>query len=167
MHVEQISFDRVFDTQALTGSFSFERGGWPVYGVSVPGMAIPAAGATYAVAFAEPGNWEKVLGWRDLSTSKVHLTHSAWAVGIRQIPYLYLLLSVPFGLGTAFGGNWVAGLIAALLLLPFFAAVCRAAWRNRWVAQALQAGSPAVGPIGRPGWKAQLMWTLAPFLFWN
>lgn len=34
MHVEQISFDRVFDVQEETGSISFERGDWPVWALA-------------------------------------------------------------------------------------------------------------------------------------
>lgn len=167
MHIEQISFDRVFDGQALTGSFSFERGGWPVYGVSVPGMAIPTEGATYAVAFAEPGNWEKVLGWRDLSTPTVYLRETTWQFAIRRLPFLYLAAPVPVGMAMAVGGYRAATPLAALMLLAFAAAVRRAGWRNRWIRQALQAGRPAVRPAMPSGWRAGLMWALAPLMFWN
>jgi len=167
MHVEHISFDRVFDVQEETGSFSFERGGWPVYGVSVPGMGIPQAGATYTVAFAEAGNWETVLGWRDLSATKVQLRQSAWQFAIQRLPYLYLLLPVPFGIALRFGGYLAALPVAALVLLPFAVMVRRLAWRNRWASQALQAGRPVSGPAMPSGWRAHLMWALAPLMFWQ
>lgn len=167
MHVEQINFDRVFDVQELTGSFSFERAGWPVYGVSAPGLGIPRAGSTYAVAFAETGNWQTVLGWRDLSTSTVRLRESTWQFGIRHLPYLYLAAPVPVGIAMAVGGYWAAAPLLASILLVYAAVVRHVAWRNRWLRQSLQVGRAALGPSMPSGWRAGLMWALAPLVFWN
>lgn len=166
MQIEKISFDRVFDVQEISGSFSFERGGWPVYGVSVPGMGIPQAGATYAVAFAEAGNWQTVLGWRDLATPDVRLRQTAWQFAIAQLPYAYLL-TVIVGIAATLGGYWAALPLAALMLLVLATAVRRVAWRNRWVSRALQVGRSALGPRWPSGWRAGLMWALAPLVFWH
>lgn len=125
------------------------------------------AGSTYAVAFAEPGNWQEVLGWRELSTSTVSLRETTWQFAVRRLPFLYLALPVPVGIAMALGGYWAAAPLAALLLLVFVAMVRRVAWRNRWIREALQVGRPMTAPVMRPGWRAGVMWALAPLVFWH
>ncbi|MDY0977462.1 hypothetical protein SOM61_21085 [Massilia sp. CFBP9012] len=168
MHIKQVRFDRIFDVQERTGDFSFEDGGWPVYGVNANGLTIPREGATYAVAFAEAGNWEKVIGWRDLAVSNVEIKRSAWSLAIQTLPWQYMMIPVPFGISLALGGYWAAVPVAGLMLLAFGAFIYRAAWRNRQAAQALQEVHPAVPPAPgkrKPSRLAQSIWALAPILW--
>ena len=168
MHIRQVRFDRVFDVQERTGDFSFEDGGWPVYGVNAGAMGIAREGATYAVAFAEAGNWNTVIGWRDLATPQVGIRRSAWALAIAQLPYGYLMIPVPYGVSLALGGYWAAVPVAALMLLVVGACIYRAAWRNRQAAQALRDVHPAVPPATgkrEPSRFARSIWALAPVLW--
>jgi len=168
MHIKQVRFDRIFDVQQRTRDFSFEGGGWPVYGVNAIGGRIPCEGSTYAVAFGEPDNWEKVIGWRDLATSQVELKRSAWALAIQQLPFNYLMISVPYGIALAFGGYRAAVPVAALMLLVCGASIHRAAWRNRQAVQALRDAHPAVPSAAgkrKPSWVARWIWALAPILW--
>lgn len=77
MHIETITFDRVFDAVEAIGDFSFDSAGRRVFAARFGPGALPRQGATYAIAFARPGDWGSVLGWRDLATS---------TVGFRQRP---------------------------------------------------------------------------------
>jgi len=168
MHIRQVRFDRVFDVQQRSGDFSFEDSGWPVFGVNVAAMGIPREGSTYAVAFAEAGNWNTVIGWRDLATSTVEIRRSAWQLAIQQLPYNYLMIPVPFAISLALGGYWAAVPMAALMLLVVGGCIYRAAWRNRQAAQALREMHPAV--LAAPGKRkpsrlARSVWALAPILW--
>jgi len=117
MHIEQVRFDRIFDVQQRTGDFSFESGGWPVYGVNAVGGKIPREASTYAVAFAERGNWETLIGWRDLATQEVQLKRTVWANLGPHLPWIYLLVSGLLA-GAMNGGGWKAALpLAAMLVL--------------------------------------------------
>jgi len=168
MHIRQVRFDRVFDVQQRTGDFSFEDGGWPVYGVNVAGMGVPREGSTYAVAFAEAGNWNTVIGWRDLASSTVQIKRSAWQLAIQQLPYGYLMIPVPYGIALALGGYRAAAPVAALMLVVVGACVYRAAWRNRQAVQALRGVHPALLPAPgerKPSRLARSIWALAPILW--
>ena len=138
MHIQRIRFDRVFDIQPALGLFSFASADTVTYGVNVPDHTIPEAGATWAVAFGQPGEWSTVYGWRDLAAQRLTLTYKvrqalfdqAWGVYWFAIPALALSWYV--------GGPWAA---AALAL----AAVLGGAWmlrdvvrRNRQVRSALR-----------------------------
>jgi hypothetical protein len=81
MHVETIRFDEVFDVVERSGTFSFKTGGRPEYGVRLQNHAIARQGATYAVAFAERGNWATVMGWRDLASGDVVLARPTMSGG--------------------------------------------------------------------------------------
>ena len=117
MHIEQVRFDRIFDVQQVTGDFSFESGGWPVYGVNAVGGKIPLEAATYAVAFGERGNWETVIGWRDMATQEVQIKRTVWANLGPHMPWIYLLVSGLLGAAMS-GGGWKAALpLAAMLVL--------------------------------------------------
>jgi hypothetical protein len=80
MHVETIRFDEVFDAVERSGTFSFKSGGRTEYGVRLRNRAIPRQGATYAVAFAERGNWQSVIAWRDLASSDVVFAQSTMSL---------------------------------------------------------------------------------------
>lgn len=89
MHVEKVRFDEVFDIVAPTGYFSFRSAGRTHYGVRLRERCIPAAGATFAVAFSEKGNWNSVLGWRAIDSYEVMLAHPAaltWLTALTEAP---------------------------------------------------------------------------------
>ena len=79
MHIERIRFDEIFDVAVGRGDFSFRSNGRTEYGVNLQGEVIPRAGATFALAFARPGDWSTVLGWRDLESLTVTLKHPVWS----------------------------------------------------------------------------------------
>lgn len=125
MHIQRIHFDKVFDVQPRRGLFSFASADGVTYSVHLPGRIIPREGATWAVAFGQPGDWSTLLGWRDLARQRttlnyklVHLLSDVDMVGYVAIPALVL--------GIYFGGP-----LAALALL--LAATAGGAWRLRHV----------------------------------
>lgn len=141
MQIERIRIDRVFDAQRR-GAFSFESAGVVTYGVELPGKRVPRAGTELLVAFARPGDWSSVLGWRDAADSRVVLNYPWSRLAWMELDLAWalapLLLVAGFALGGALGG------LTALL------AVCAAAgwlvahvWRrNRRVRAALGAATP-------------------------
>lgn len=153
-HIEQVRFDRVFDVQGA--DFSFESGGQKHYAVRFSNDSVPAAGALYAVALIERGNWQQIVGWRDLATAKVLLRESAWSVAFSELTDYYLLVPIFVVAGFVFVGPW--GALAALALFVCWSVyvVRRAARRNRLVDAALRAVHPAVGP--GPGGRVHQGW---------
>lgn len=85
MHVEKVRFDEVFDIVAHRGSFSFRSGNRTHYAARLRHHVIPRPGSTFAIAFAEPGKWNTVLGWRELASPDVTLAHPAWRPAVRMI----------------------------------------------------------------------------------
>lgn len=142
--IVQVTFDRVFDVQGST--FSFESGGKKEYSVNFFNAKAPRDGSRYAVALVERGNWQKVIGWRDLSTPDVVLTETAWDVAYEQAWTLYWL--GPFFVFGAllFFGGWAALAMLALFLWGAVYFVRRARTRNRLVDQALRDIPPAAPP---------------------
>jgi hypothetical protein len=140
MYIETVRFERVFDVQS--GTFSFEAGGKCEFAVVLDHKRAPTAGSTYAVALSEPGNWQKVLGWRDLSSPTVGLTYNPRFIVIDLVLDLYLLGLAVFAAAWLFGGPWAA--LAAFVAMVFgsVAPVVFNALRNRQVEQALLAVSP-------------------------
>lgn len=145
MHVERVRFDRVFDVRGSLKEFSFEEGGWPVYGVSALGLGIPREGATYAVAFHERGNWETVVGWRDLSTSKVALRRSSLAAVTQPLPFVAPLVPGVFAVADSPGASKAFLSLAALVLLGAVAYAGRAVTRNRQADKALRDADTSAG----------------------
>jgi len=143
--IVQLSFDRVFDVQGST--FSFESGGKKEYSVSFFNGKAPQEGSHYAVALVEQGNWQKVIGWRDLSTPDVVLAETAWDVAYEQASTFYWL--GPFFIFGAllFLGGWAAVAMLALFLWGAVYFVRRARERNRLVDQALR----DIPPVAPPG----------------
>jgi len=147
-HIVQVTFDRVFDVQG--GTFSFESGGKNHYSVTLLDGTVPRDGSRYAAALVEQGNWQKIVGWRDLSTPDVVLAESAWDVAREQAWALYWFGPfIVFGALLVFGG-WAA--LAALLLFLWASVyfVRRARERNRLVDQALRDIPPAAPPGNGP-----------------
>jgi hypothetical protein len=140
MYIETVRFERVFDVQS--GTFSFEAGGKCEFAVVLDHKRAPTAGSTYAVALSEPGNWQKVLGWRDLSSPTVGLTYNPRFIVIDLVLDLYLLGLAVFAAAWLFGGPWAA--LAAFVAMVFgsVAPVVFNALRNRQIEQALLAVSP-------------------------
>lgn len=138
MHIERIRFDRIFDAEPRGGDFSFASGGKSTYGVRLPGRAIPREGAVLALAFARPGDWSSVLGWRDLATREVELGHPWWELLWYELDMLWLL--VPFVLVGGMVAAGGPGLLAAAALAAAVATllVVRVARRNRRLRRLLQ-----------------------------
>lgn len=143
MHVEKVRFDEVFDAVERSGNFSFKSHGRTEYGAKLQNHVIPRAGSTYAVAFAERGNWATVMGWRDLASPDVVLTHSTWSFWFFALSDL-IVYSVLFIAG--------ALLIAGAVALAALAITVPAAWAlyyqvrlNRDVKRALLAAGADAG----------------------
>lgn len=135
MHIEQVRFDRIFDVQQRTGDFSFESGGWPAYGVNAIGGKIPREASAYAVAFSERGNWETVIGWRDMATQEVQIKRTS--VG-PHLPWNYGLVSLLLTIAMN-GGGWKAALpVAAILALIAVLIVRHGIARQRLAEQGLR-----------------------------
>lgn len=150
MHIETVRFERVFDVQSEM--FSFEAGGKREFAVAFDRKSVPATGSTFAVAFEEPGNWQTVTGWRDLSTARVALQRSAWAIAIDLLLDMYLygipILVIVLGAALVLGGPW-AGLIALVLtVLGACAIVVGGALHNRQIKRALLAVPPTQAGAG-------------------
>jgi hypothetical protein len=153
MYIETVRFERVFDVQS--GTFSFEAGGKCEFAVVFDHKRVPTAGSTFAVALSEPGNWQKVLGWRDLSSPTVGLTYSPWFMAIGLVLDLYFLGIAVFAAAWMFGGPWAALAAFAAMVLGEAGLVVFSALRNRQIAQALLAVSPAqAGAVGNLGLTA-------------
>ena len=145
MHVEQVHFDDVFDVEARRGDFSFSSRGRTQYGVKLPSHVIPRKGSIFAVAFAEPGKWTTVLGWRDLTSGTVTLKHPTWSIWFSKLSdtILYGPFFIVGGLlaGGLKGMFAVVVAIACIVLFQIF----RAMRFNQAVKQALLANGPENG----------------------
>lgn len=145
-HIEVVRFDRVFDVQAGRGNFSFDSGGKRQFGVQFAGGDIPAEGARYAVALAEPGNWQRIIGWRDLAGAQVRLKESAWDVAWGEAYIWYMLVPVFIIAALLLIGPWAA--LAAFCLAVWLSvhSIRYAVQRNRLVDAALRAVDPPAPP---------------------
>ncbi|MBB6136375.1 hypothetical protein HD842_004553 [Massilia aurea] len=140
MYIETVRFERVFDVQS--GTFSFEAGGKCEFAVVLDHARAPTAGSTYAVALSEPGNWQKILGWRDLSRPTVGFTYRPWFLAVDLVLDLYLLGFAILVAAWLFGGPWAALAAFVSLVLGAVARIAFSALRNRQIEQALLAVSP-------------------------
>lgn len=133
MHIQRIRFDKVFDVQAR--SFSFTSEGKHRYGVELPGRVVPHEGATYAVALAQPDDWSRVLGWREIGTRQVFVPRHTWLVRSVYVEMAWWLLCGLMIATAKMLSPWM------LLLLPCaIVAVVWQTWRNnRALRQALLA----------------------------
>ncbi|WP_306397425.1 hypothetical protein [Telluria beijingensis] len=138
MHVERVRFDRVFDVRERLEEFSFEDGGRPVYGVRALGLGIPREGAIYAVVFLEPGNWETVVGWRDLTTARVELRRSNWTVITHAMPFWMPLAPGVIAVSNDPGGSKVFVTLAGAVMLASIVHGARGLLRNRRAGRALR-----------------------------
>jgi hypothetical protein len=139
MHVENIRFDEVFDAAESSGCFSFRSDSRTVYGVRLHNRVIPRSGSTFAVAFAEPGNWNTVLGWRELSSAdgmRAVASQSSWVLALSD--YLVMLL---------LGGLLLAHVPGGVAIMAALA--CVAAWHLRAAWAARRAVIEALGNSAR------------------
>lgn len=160
--IVQVTFDRVFDVQGML--FSFESGGKKEYGVSFSDGSVPRSGSRYAVALVEEGNWQKIIGWRDLATTEVVLAETGWDAAWSQAEMLYILAPAFIVAALVFIGPWAALVMLGLFLGFAVWFVRRAVLRNRLVDQALRDVDPPApagnGPrIGKRGkrWTTGVM----------
>lgn len=125
MHIQRIRFDRVFDVQQRLGLFSFVSADGVTYSVHLPGRVIPREGATWAVAFGQPGDWSSLLGWRDLARQRTTLNYRL-ADLLFNIDLLWWTAVPVFVLCC-----WLGGPLAALAMV--LAATAGGAWRLRHI----------------------------------
>lgn len=118
MHIEKVRFDEVFDVAAHRGDFSFRSRGHTQYGVNLKNDVIPREGSTFAIAFAEPGDWTTVLGWRDLESADVMLTRPTWSLWLFNLSDIIL-----YGLILIVGGLLLAGVGGGIAVTVVIAAV--------------------------------------------
>ena len=142
MQIERIHFEEVFDVAA--GDFSFRSEGRTHYGVGLGHGTIPQAGATYAVAFGRPGDWNSVLGWRDLASQEVILTHSTLGLVLSTVYDIYWYGLFFFAGGFLFGGIRMALAFAAL----FIAGLGYVSYRN---VRILRRARRALRSVGKSG----------------
>jgi hypothetical protein len=140
MHVERVRFDRVFDVVRGNGMFSFESGGRPRYGVSLPGQVVPAEGSALVVALAAPDNWSATLGWRDPASGRTALREDTWTVLWNAAEN-----TARFGGIAVAAAGALGSVVAVLLALP--ASLCAFGWlfsrglrRKDALRRALEAG---------------------------
>lgn len=142
MQIEHIHFEEVFDVAA--GDFSFRSEGRTHYGVSLGHGTIPPAGATYAIAFGRAGDWGSVLGWRDLASPEVTLTHSTAGLVLATVYDIYWYGLFFFAGGFLFGGIGMALGFAAL----FVGGLAYVSWRN---VRTLRRAERALLSVGESG----------------
>jgi len=141
MYIETVRFERVFDVQS--GTFSFEAGGKCEFAVVLDHARAPTAGSAFAVALGEPGNWQKVLGWRDLSSPTVGFRYSPWFMALDLVLDLYFLGFAVLAAAWLFGGPWAALVALVAMVLGSVALVVCSALRNRQIERELLAIPPA------------------------
>jgi hypothetical protein len=138
VHIQRIHFDKVFDVQQRLGMFSFASADAVTYSVHLPGKVIPEEGATWAVAFGQPGDWSTLLGWRDLASQRTTLNHHLRHV-IVDLAWGGYWFAVPvLALSIYFGGPWAAGAVAVAVLAGGAWLMRHVVRRNRLVRAALR-----------------------------
>lgn len=146
MHIEHIHFDEIFDAQPRGGDFSFKSKGRTQYGVMLGRRVIPREGATYAVAFVQPGDWCTVLGWRDLASTTVTLKQSAWSYLLSELSMIFVIGPAVIGAGLLLGGPGVALVLSALVAVVSLVLLYGVIRRNRRVRQGLIAADHSAVP---------------------
>lgn len=141
MHVESIRFDEVFDVAAHRGDFSFRSRNRTHYGVRLRSHVIPRPGSTFAIAFAEPGKWNTVLGWRELASPDVMLAHPTWSAVLLSLSDIVCVGMLLIAAGLLLAG--AAGALAAMLALACMALF--QVWRSQRLNQAVKRALLAAG----------------------
>lgn len=138
MHLQRIHFDKVFDVQSRIGMFSFTSGDAVTYGVHLPTGTIPQQGATWVVAFKEPGNWSTLLGWRDLAAQRTTLTYKIHHVLLGEAWFIYWIALPALALTLFAGGPWVALALGTATVAGGIWMLRHVVLRNRRVRAALR-----------------------------
>jgi len=161
LHLEQVCFERVFDAPYdPVGIFSFEAQGRRQFGLDFCGSPVPRVGARFAVVLAESGNWQTVLGCRDLATPDVYLGQTIWGtvadlawIGYFALPVLCIVTLMMFG-------GWASLAVLAFSVFASVAYLRHVHRRSRTVERMLRAASPPVPPgAGRdpqPTWGQRI-----------
>ena len=124
----------MFDVQALRDDFSFRTQGRPCYGVNLANKTIPHSGATFAIAFEQPGGWSTVLAWRDLASSEVKFKQPSRTALLFAMGDLVLFGPLFIIVGLVLAGEWMAACIfAGLLAFAVSTMLIRGVRRNREV----------------------------------
>lgn len=138
MHIESITFDRVFDIQRLAASryasqhtdFSFESRGRKHYAVQVPGWPRIAAGDRVMAVLGSEGNWQTLAGWKNHSNGEVVLPDvGRSASGIWQGALVGTLFLTSFNAADTPAGRVATGCVSAIGFV--MAAVLFQQWRRQ------------------------------------
>lgn len=124
---ETVVFDRIFDVQRREGrrshqrctDFSFQQGARKVYGVTVQGWPLLEAGHRVTVVLGEPGNWQRLLGWKNHNTGE-HILHSAppvWDAPLRFALFTWLAYALYANAETPTGRHWALAAAAVLMIV--------------------------------------------------
>lgn len=116
MQLECIHFEEIFDVADSRGDFSFRSRGRAHYGACLRRGTVPRAGSTYLVAFARPGDWSSVLGWRETASQREVLSHSAWSLLLVRLLDIYWWAPAWLAIGFLLGGI-KAGLACAAFFI--------------------------------------------------
>lgn len=137
-HLELVRFERIFDAPGGTGMFSFEADGRCEYGVRLFDGAVPHAGARYAVVLAEAGNWQTIVGWRDLSMPDVVLRDTVLQAALRQAWLAYLGVPALLAIALLTARLWPPLVVLALMLSASVTCLYRVRRRGRMIAALLR-----------------------------
>ncbi len=122
MHIERITFDRVFDIQRRAATryapqrtdFSFESGGKKRYAVQVPGWPRIEAGDTITAVLGNEGNWQTLAGWKNHANGEVVLPLVGRSIaGIWQAAFIGILFLISFTTAENPAGRAAAGCASA------------------------------------------------------
>jgi len=140
MHIERVTFDRVFDIQRRAASryapqrtdFSFESGGKTRYAIQVPGWPRVQAGDTITAVLAREGNWRTLAGWKNHANGELVLPDVGRSIsGIWQGAFVGALFLIASNTSETPSGRVLAGCASAI---GFSVAVLLAGqWRRKWL----------------------------------
>lgn len=151
LHLEVVRFERIFDAPGRTvGMFSFEAAGKREYGVRLFDGAVPRAGSHYAVVLAEQGNWQTIIGWRDLATPDVYLRQTVLRTLFEQAWLAYVGLPVLLLIAVITSSLWIALAVLAVALVACVVYLRRVWQRARAIDTLLRNVPPQVPPQVSP-----------------
>lgn len=141
MSFSTVRFDRVFDLHRRVGGrypphteFSFESNGRVHYSVRVPGHPTIEVGMTVTAVLTEPGNWQSLKGWRNLSNGEFALPATRQSITSACCSLFIALLFAPTKRDDHFG---IAAAFSAFLFLIAIGLFVQW-WHQRSVARALR-----------------------------
>lgn len=167
-HLEQVRFERIFDAPGRTGTFSFEADGKRQFGVDLLDSEVPREGSHYAFVLSEQGNWQTLLGWRDLSTSRVVVRDKLRQFAPHIVWMAYAIVPLSMGLAWRLFGGWAVPVVALLAVCAGLAFARTLLQRHRTIERMLCEVPPEAPPgSGRertPTWRQRFA-MLLPFHF--